>query len=328
MHLFIDTNVLLSFFHVSSDDLEELKKLVVLLEKKKVQLYVPSQVKMEFRRNREAKIADAMRKFKEQRLNLQFPQICKDYPEYEKLRELQKHYEENHTALLNALNEHIKSDSLKADQIIGQLFSLAEGVPCNDEIIQRARLRLERGNPPGKNDSLGDAINWEALLTAVPDKSDLHFISGDKDYCSALNEEDFSQFLGSDWRGKKKSELIFYKRSSAFFKDKFPDIKFATELEKDLLIKDFAQSGSFATTHAVVAKLAKFADFTPAQLNAIVSAAISNSQISMIATDQDVHEFLSAVVAGHEGQIEDKDDLATLQSLMKSVDAKPDVEFL
>lgn len=35
MNLFIDTNVLLSFYHVSSDDLEELEKLVVLLEQRR-----------------------------------------------------------------------------------------------------------------------------------------------------------------------------------------------------------------------------------------------------------------------------------------------------
>jgi hypothetical protein len=317
MQLFIDTNVLLSFYHVSSDDLEELKKLVVLLGQKKVQLYVPSQVKMEFRRNREVKIADALRKFKEQRLSLQFPQICKDYPEYGKLRDLQKQYETTHSSLLNSLNEHIRANSLKADQIIEQLFTLGEPIASGETIIGKARLRLDLGNPPGKNDSLGDAVNWEGLLAAVPEKSDLHFISGDRDYCSALDEEEFSQFLEREWRTKKKSELIFYKRISAFFKEQFPDIKFATELEKDLLIKDFAQSGSFATTHAVVAKLTKFADFTPAQLNAIVSAALSNSQVRHIVTDQDVQEFLSTLISGHEDQIEDKDDLAALQSLLK-----------
>lgn len=47
-HVFIDTNVLLSFYHYSGDDLEELKKLVVLLEQKKVKLYLPSQVLIEF----------------------------------------------------------------------------------------------------------------------------------------------------------------------------------------------------------------------------------------------------------------------------------------
>jgi predicted nucleic acid-binding protein len=42
--------------------LEELKKLTVLLEQKKLRLYLPSQVVAEFRRNREAKIADALNK--------------------------------------------------------------------------------------------------------------------------------------------------------------------------------------------------------------------------------------------------------------------------
>jgi hypothetical protein len=328
MHLFIDTNVLLSFYHVSSDDLEELKKLVVLLGQKKVSLYMPTQVKMEFKRNREAKIADALRKFKEQRLNLQFPQICKDYPEYGMLRDLQKQYEIHHSALLNSLTDHIQSRSLKADEIIEQLFTLGESIASSETIVAKARLRFDLGNPPGKNDSLGDAINWEALLSAVPEKSDLHFISGDRDYCSALDEEQFSQFLSAEWCSKKKSELIFYKRSSAFFKEKFPDIKFATELEKDLLIKDFAQSGSFATTHALTAKLAKFTDFTPAQLNAIVSAALSNSQIMNILTDQDVEEFMNEIITGHEDQIEDKDDLSMLKSLLKPDEATIDTNWM
>lgn len=58
---------------------------IVLLEQKKLQLYLPSQIVSEFRRNREGKIADALKKLKDQRLNLRFPQICKDYPEYGKL---------------------------------------------------------------------------------------------------------------------------------------------------------------------------------------------------------------------------------------------------
>ena len=33
MNLFIDTNVFLSFFHLSNDDLEEIHKLAVLIEK-------------------------------------------------------------------------------------------------------------------------------------------------------------------------------------------------------------------------------------------------------------------------------------------------------
>ena len=40
MNLFIDTNIFLSFYHLSSDDLEELRKLAALLEQKKATLYL------------------------------------------------------------------------------------------------------------------------------------------------------------------------------------------------------------------------------------------------------------------------------------------------
>jgi predicted nucleic acid-binding protein len=63
--LFIDTNVLLSFYHLTSEDIEELKKLVVLVESKEIELIVPKQVENEFWRNRGAKISDAMKKLRE-----------------------------------------------------------------------------------------------------------------------------------------------------------------------------------------------------------------------------------------------------------------------
>ena len=315
MDLFIDTNVLLSFYHFTGDDLEELKKLIVLLEQKKVQLYLPSQMVSEFRRNREAKIADALKRLKEQRLNLQFPQICKDYPEYAKLRGLLKACESEHAALLNKLSDDSKSSALKADAIISQLFRLAKRVTCADPVLQKARDRFDLGNPPGKDSSLGDAVNWEALLEAVPEKVDLHFITDDKDYRSALDDEAFNGFLSEEWLEKKKSNLIFYRRISAFFEERFPDIRLATELEKDLLVEDLAHSSSFARTHAVIGKLSKHADFTPAQLNAIVSAAVLNPQIKSIIDDVDVHQFLSGVVKGRETLVE-KGSLDLLQSLM------------
>jgi hypothetical protein len=317
MLIFIDTNVLLSFYHFSNEDLEELKKLLVLLDRKEIQLLLPQQVRTEFRRNREAKIADAMRRLRDQKLNLQFPQICKDYPEYSQLRDLNAQYEKLHASLLNSLNEHIRERKLKADEIIEQLFAKAQVIPRNDATVEKARLRMEVGNPPGKKDSLGDALNWEALLDSAPEKAELHFISGDKDYCSVLDEEAFNDFLSQEWRAKKKSDLIFYRRISAFFQEQFPQIKFATELEKDLLIKDLVESGSFATTHAVIAKLSKFTEFSPAQVNAIVRAATMNAQVGYIATDEDVAEFLTSVVEGREDQI-DEIPLVNLQALLAS----------
>jgi hypothetical protein len=153
------------------------------------------------------------------------------------------------------------------------------------------------------------------LLDAAEEEVDLHFITDDKDYCSDLDEDVFCVFLSDEWREKKRSKLVFYTRISAFFKEHFPDITLATELDKDLLIQELINSRNFARTHTVVAKLSKYAEFTPTQLNAIVGAAILNNQVKLIIDDPDVHQFLSAVIKGNEKLIEG-DNLETLRSLL------------
>ena len=326
MNLFIDTNIFLSFYHLTSDDLEELKKLGVLLRQNQITLLLPEQVIKEFRRNRENKIADALKRLREQRLNLQFPQLCKDYEEYSRLRQLQQEYEEHHATLLQRIAQDVGNESLKADTTIQELFSLAERIITDDTIVARARLRYDSGNPPGKSNSLGDAINWETLLLAVPNGQDVYFITDDKDYCSPLNESLFNGYLLHEWAQTKGSQLFYHQRLSSFFKERFPHIKLASELEKDLLIRDFADSGTFARTHAVISGLSRYTDFTAAQLNDIVAAAISNNQVYRIINDPDVMGFLSTVIAGHEAQI-DHDNLAQLQARLAPMETHEEIPF-
>ena len=64
-----------------------------------------------------------------------------------------------------------------------------------------------------------------------------------------------------------------------------------------------------------MARLRQYADFTPAQPNEIVSAALGNNQVYRIAGDEDVRAFLSAVIEGHENVIE-PDRLAKLKELL------------
>jgi predicted nucleic acid-binding protein len=78
INLFIDTNVFLSFYHLTSEDLEELKKLTPLIDNEEIKLFLPDQVRDEFFRNRGAKIADAMKKLKEAKFTLSFPLFAKD----------------------------------------------------------------------------------------------------------------------------------------------------------------------------------------------------------------------------------------------------------
>jgi len=304
INIFIDTNIFLSFYHFSSDDLEELKKLTVLLEEKKVCLYLPEQVQREFYRNREVKIADAMRQLQEQKLNLQYPQLCKGYAEYEQLRELQKEYTTKHAALLEKVTADVTARTLGADDTIDSLFRLSQNLACDGDVIERARMRHDLRNPPGKNSSLGDAVNWEALMLGVPDAQDIYFITDDKDYSSPLDKDTFNAFLAYEWSEKKKSKLIYYRSLSQFFKEYFPEITLASEARKDLLIRELTESGSFVSTHATIAKLSKYAGFTAAQLNAIVAATTSNDQIYCIINDPDVKRLLARVIEGNEEQIE------------------------
>lgn len=304
MQVFIDTNILLSFFNFTNDDLEELKKLTVLLNEKAVTLYLTDQVTAEFERNREAKIAEALKKLKEQQLNLHFPQICKDFSEYEELRKFQRAYDNAHAKLLDNLQVASVKKELKADEAVSALFAAAKTIKTTPEAVMAARLRLEIGNPPGKNGSLGDALNWELLLAEAPISGDIYFITADRDFVSALDESKFKDYLLNEWTKRKTGSVIFYKLLSSFFKDKFPHIKLASELEKELLIKNLANSKNFASTHAAIAKLSKFTEYTTAEATAILTTATTNHQVGWIATDADVESFLTLILKDHGSSVE------------------------
>lgn len=317
MNLFIDTNIFLFFYQYSKDDLEELDKLRVLLRNSEIKLWLPSQVLHELLRNREAKIADALKELKEQRLSFRFPAMSRGYTEHEVLRDLQKEYGKHLARLIEGITKDAAEKKLKADTTIESLIELSEIIKCDDSIYSRAKQRHDCGNPPGKSGSLGDEINWEALLFALPESEPVYIVTDDKDYSSDLDPDKVNPFLLYEWSERKESELFFYRTLSEFFNDKYPNIHFAPDLEKNILIKKFVNSKSFSRTHQAIAKLRRYAytDFTATQLNEIVNAAVSNHQIYGISDDKDVMEFLSNVIYGQEDKI-DPHNLRMLQTLL------------
>jgi len=317
MNLFIDTNVFLSFYHLTSDDLEELRKLKVLLEKGSIALRLPDQTVDEYRRNRETKIADALKRLKEQKLNLQFPALCKDYGEYGRLREIQKEFEKQHSSLVGRISADIESNSLKADHVIQELFEKAEVIKTTEALITKAQLRISIGNPPGKNGSLGDAINWEALLENVPVDEDLYLIADDRDYFSVLDENKPKEFLIREWKEKKDAKVFFYRRLAPFFKEHYPDIKLASELEKEMAVENLVESRNFEATHIAIAKLAGFENFSQSQVSAIADAALANSQVNWILGDRDILEFMTKLAAEYKDKIEKESYEQLIKSLKK-----------
>ena len=303
MKLFIDTNVFLLFYHLGSDDLEELKKLIELISQREIDLIITQQISDEFHRNRELKIKDAIKRLRDFKFHPSIPTFCKEYPEQAQLTRLLKEANKQHSNLIESVERDALSNSLTADKLIGQLFSSAETIPCDDEIYQRAIRRVKTGNPPGKTGSLGDAINWECLLQHVRDGDSLHLVSGDSDYVSVLDKRSLKEFLRREWKSAPSSNLCFYRTISEFFRANYPNIRLASEVEKDLLIDKLSQSGTFRRTHEIMSRLMAHTDFSPTQIERLVSIPDSNLQVGWIVGDPDLQEFYRKLAANNSGKI-------------------------
>lgn len=316
MNLFVDANIFLDFYHFSNDDLDELKKLVDVIKKGEIALIVTVQVINEVRRNRDSKVADAYKKFRESEVNLRLPQICKSYPEFVQIKARLSDLKKLKSDLDRKLNNDINGRTLKADEIIDELFTISQ-VLETDSYIDQAKLRYELGNPPGKYGSYGDSLSWTALLVKLEDKKDLFFVSDDKDYKSPLNEYLMNSYLVDEWRETKNSDIFFYTSLSNFFNEHHTDIQLRVEEEKNRLIEELRNSSNFASTHYLIAELSKYISFTDEQIRDLAVIAKDNSQIFWILSDPDIKTFYEQLLEGKEGLI-NPDILSSLAARMRN----------
>lgn len=313
MNLFVDANIFLDFYHFSNDDLEELEKLIDLISSGEITLIITSQVSDEVKRNRDNKISDAYKKFKDTKIKINLPQICKTYSEYLQIKTSLKTLEKLITDLDKKLIRDINERTLKADSIISKLFSNAQ-LYISEKYLENAKNRFELGNPPGKNGSYGDCINWITLLTDLDDGEDLFFISDDKDYKSPLNESLLNSFLAEEWKKRKSSNIFFYTKLSDFFKEHHKDIQLKVEEEKNKLIEKLSNSLSFARTHKIIAELAVYVSYTDEQIRELTKIAEENSQVKAILSDSDVKEFYSKLLEGKE-EVVSPETLTTIKKM-------------
>ncbi len=287
-NLFIDTNIWLSLYHFTSDDLGQFNKLKDYIGSD-IKLFIPQQVKDEIRRNRETKLKDALNSFEIN--SIQYPVFCKEYEEYKSFNNDFKNLIRRHKDWKKKINEDIIKEKLPADIIIKEFLELNGTISC-EKYIDAAYNRYRIGNPPGKNNKYGDAINWECLLAEVPEGEDLYFISADGDYMSQMSDE-FNPFLRKEWKERKASDIIFYKNLVAFLNNHVKDIHLKVEHEKQELIKKLSESGSFITTHGIIAMLNKHTDWTNAQIEELCAIAENNNQVRWILSDEDILDFYS-----------------------------------
>lgn len=293
LHVFIDTNILLRFYAYSDDALAEVEKLSALVKAKKINLLITEQIVDEHARNRDAVLADSMKRLDQMPTAAQLPRFAEHYEAAKNILTAMNEAKSAKTALIEEIRTEMAEGRLRADRVILDMFASTKPLKRTDEIIRRAKLRRELANPPGKPDSLGDQINWEILLKEVPEGAELHVISKDGDFRTGAVPGRASFFLRGEWNYKKKATLHLYNGLADFTKQHFPNINVPSDALRTAAIENFLSSSSYSQTHAAVAELAPIIkDLSADEAITLLSAATENSQIAGIAGDPDVYDFL------------------------------------
>ena len=303
-HLFIDSNIWLSLYHFSKNDLEAFEAIKSIIGTDVV-LYLTKQVKNEVTRNREYKIRSSFESF--EKFDIQFPNFCRCHSRFEEFNKKYEELKKEHQEWVKEIKEEIVSQTLAADLLIEELFNCSEFLN-DEEVISDAILRYRTGNPPGKDSSYGDAINWESLLKFLPDKCDLYFISDDRDFKSVIDQEAFNPFLAQEWKSKKQGVIHFYSNLASFFNEHIKDIKLNDEFDKNELIQGLIKSPNFATTHSLIDRLKTYDGFSESQIRNLCFAFLTNSQVEWIKDDDDVYSFFKKIVS----KSGDGEDLSTM----------------
>ena len=277
-------------------------------------LLLPQQVIDETWRKREETIDRSFTGFKKKiSLSFSFPSYCKNHNHFDSMRKYQHKLQDLHAEMVKDLERDIENQKLAADLLLRKLFRLATKLGRTRQLIESARQRVELGNPPGKRGSIGDALNWEALLSEVSTGDRISLISGDSDFASPLSKDRLRDFLRQEWSERKNSELYFYRTLSTFFSKHSANINLKTETEKDGLIQDLTNSISFRMTHALIASLSEYEGFTQKQVEDLVDAVLTNGQVGRILGDDDVMEFYQGLYRKYHFYMSDKaEDLKTL----------------
>jgi hypothetical protein len=307
IHFFIDTNVLLSFYAFTQDDLTRLERLADEVDAGRFVVLTTEHVRNEFSRNRDNKIAETLKRF----------------------QEMSRAYSKLHGQLLKRLTQDARDRALKADQLIERFFEGATTLKITPEVVAKARLRGELNNPPGKSGSIGDAVNWELLLDYNPDDR-LFFVTDDGDFYSALDHDQPLEFLTSEWARVVGAPIGFVHRLSELPEEvphEVLPVEDVIDDERDELVSALIESPNFSVTHRLIFFLRRFPSFTARQVRGLV-AALDNTQVGWISEDDDVFDFYTWLMDSHESLLTD-DDLALLRNTFtpRVVEPTPDLPF-
>jgi hypothetical protein len=181
--LLIDANRYLQFYGLRADT-----KLLKILEERKSQVFVPTQIVEEVYRNKLAYVVKAISESLKEvdDITRKIPAHLFGFP-VEFLAKLRITLQEAATTkelLKRGATDMVGSVARSEEEISLHLEILfGSATPPTEEQLQRARDRKERGNPPGKmKNALGDQIVWEQLLSRCTGCTGIWIITDDGDY--------------------------------------------------------------------------------------------------------------------------------------------------
>lgn len=234
--LFIGTNIFLEFYRFSQSTLDELKKIVTLIEDKKINLLLPKQVEREVWRNRESVIEEALTVFKK---NTSFskgmPVFMGVYPQAKEYNNDLEKMVRARQELIDTVRKNAIELQLPADEVLIQIFNSASKIKITSEIKKKTRWRHQIGDPPGKPDNFNDRLIWESLLSVKQKGQSLHIVTRDKDFRSSLNVKRVHPILEKEWQEENAGKICIYETLKEFLKNDFPD--FATSVS-DATLQD------------------------------------------------------------------------------------------
>lgn len=268
LRLFLDANILLDFFRYGQDDIEEIRKLITLIDENEIEFFCNDLLRDEVYRARDGVISSSLSEIESTKFHIRAPKYCHGMAELKQLQITLKTAGDLHKKLASNLKSTIRAENLAADLLLKDLFRKAIKIEMGEKIREQANYRLQVNNPPRKSkDSIADALHWESLL-AAPVGYNFHLVSRDGDFASDLEPSEIKEFLREEWKNKhgKYADIELHKSLGGFFRENFPQIKLSSVSETNALIERLGASPNFLTTHEVIDELTSLDEFTNRQV--------------------------------------------------------------
>lgn len=215
--LFIDANIYLRFFDTNSSNFKKLLQSILEIQDK---IFITQQIRNETERNKLDIFFGSFKGYLKQfnLCDITLPEHLDKTPEI-KIKEWNvttngiadsvKNQKKELDEITEKLLENVKENKDEVSIVLSQIFARAKQ-PSEDQ-LNRARIRKELGNPPGKRtDPLGDQISWEQLLDEIPILEAIWIISHDEDFFTTYKEKSYlNPVLNAEIKSKKDTINIF-----------------------------------------------------------------------------------------------------------------------